>query len=262
MTSGKRTARSETLRRCVSALAAFHIWLVYFTCRWQVIGGDIPRRFWDSGKPFILCFWHGRILMIPYCWDRSVPVHMLISQHRDGRIIAGAVKGFGINAIAGSSSRGGGAALRAMLRKLRSGQCVGITPDGPRGPLMRASVGVVNLARLAGVPIVPVAYSASRRRVLSSWDRFVLALPLGRVAFVWGEPVTVPADADGAALEAARKQVEDRLNAITRKADGLCGHAAIEPAGGPEGAATPAASEAAGGVAAEGPLETGGAGRC
>ena len=262
MALGKRISRSGTLRWCVSALAAAHIRLVHLTCRWQVIGGDVPRRFWDAGKPFILCFWHGRILMMPYSWDRAVPIHMLASQHPDGQIIARAVKGFGIDTIAGSSSHGGGAALRTMVRKLRSGDCVGITPDGPRGPLMRASMGAVNLARLAGVPVVPATYSASRRRVLSSWDRFVLALPLGRGVFVWGEPVTVPEDADGAALEAARKQLEDRLNAITREADGLCGHAAIEPARGPAGAEAPAASEARGGVVAEAPLKTGGAGRC
>lgn len=230
MGPARRILRSEPARRILCAVAAAHIRLVHATCRWRVIGGEIPRRLWDQGKPFVLCFWHGRILMMPCCWDRSVPIHMLISQHRDGQIIARTVRYFGIDTIVGSSTRGGGAALRALVRTVRRGACVGITPDGPRGPLMRASPGVVNVARLAGVPIVPATYATSRRRLAGSWDRFAVALPFGRGVFVWGEPIIVPADGDAAAAEAARKTVEEQLNAITAEADRLCGHAAIEPA--------------------------------
>jgi lysophospholipid acyltransferase (LPLAT)-like uncharacterized protein len=243
----RRILRSELLRRALCAVAASHIWLVHATGRWRVIGGEIPRRFWDEGKPFILCFWHGRLLMMPYCWRRSVPIHMLISRHRDGQIIARTVRHFGIDTIAGSSSRGGGAALRTMLRALKAGACIGITPDGPRGPRMRASRGIVDVARLAQVPIVPATFAASRRSLLESWDRFVLAWPFAGGVFVWGEPIVVPADADEAALEAARQQVEDRLNEITRRADLLCRKPAVEPAqasaaGAEAGGALPPAS--------------------
>ena len=102
--------------------------------------------------------------MIPMAWQRLAPMHMLISAHRDGRIIADAVTYFGIQSIAGSTRRGGSAALRAMLKRLEAGDCVGITPDGPRGPAMVASSGIVNLARLAGAPIVPIVFATSRRR--------------------------------------------------------------------------------------------------
>ncbi len=231
MKLARRILRSDTLRRFLCAIAASHIRLVRATGRWRVVGAEIPRRFWDQGKPFILCFWHGRLLMMPYGWRRSVPIRMLISSHRDGQIIARTVAHFGIDTIAGSSSRGGGAALRAMVRALERGECIGITPDGPQGPRMRASHGIVNVARLAQVPIVPATYSASRRSLLSSWDRFVLAWPLASSVFIWGEPITVPANADEAALERAREQVEDRLNDITRKADLLCRQPAVEPAG-------------------------------
>ncbi len=100
------------------------------------------------------------------------------------------------------------------------------------------------MARLARVPILTASYSASRRRVLQSWDRFIVPLPFARGVFVWGEPVTVPADADDAALEAARQALEDRLNAITGEADRRCGWPAIEPAALPdaEGAAAPTAA--------------------
>src|SRR5207248_10235886 len=122
--------------------------------------------------------------MIPMAWQGLGPMPMLISAHRDGRIIADAVRYFGVKSIAGSTRRGGSAALRQMLKQLAAGDCVGITPDGPRGPAMQASLGIVNVARLARVPIVPVVYATSRRRVLRSWDRVHLAKPAGRGALI------------------------------------------------------------------------------
>src|SRR4029079_17496217 len=119
----------------------------------------------------IVAFWHGRMLMLPMGWRRLAPMHMLISAHRDGRIIADAVTYFGVNSIAGSTRRAGSSALRQMLKQLAAGDCVGITPDGPRGPAMQASLGIVNVARLARVPIVPVTFATSARLVLSTWDR-------------------------------------------------------------------------------------------
>jgi lysophospholipid acyltransferase (LPLAT)-like uncharacterized protein len=155
---------------------------------------------------------------------------MLISTHRDGQIIARTVSHFGIETVAGSSSHGGSAALRAMLRALKEGVCVGITPDGPRGPRMRASDGIVQVARLSGATVLPCSFSATRRRVVGSWDRFVIAWPFSRGVFVWGRPITVPRDADAAAQESAREAIEAELNAITVEADARMGHAPLAPA--------------------------------
>jgi len=211
-------------------LGAQYIRFAHATGRWQVIGGAAAQAMWRDGKPFILCFWHGRLLMMPYCWPRDRTIHMLISQHRDGQIIARTVGHFGIRTVAGSSSKGGAQALRAMVKALKAGEWVGITPDGPRGPRMRASDGVVSLARLAGVPIIPATFGAARGRVLGSWDRFLVAWPFGRGVIVWGDPIEVPRDADATALEAARQSVEDALNDITAEADRLTGRAPVEPA--------------------------------
>jgi 3-deoxy-D-manno-octulosonic-acid transferase len=215
----RRILRHHRLRRALCWLIHVYIRLVHLTGRWQVEGAAVPRRLRRDGRPFILAFWHGRLLMIPMAWRGLAPMHMLISAHRDGRIIADAVAWFGIGSLAGSTRHGGTAALRAMLAALRAGDCVGITPDGPRGPAMVASAGIVNLARLARVPIVPVAYAARRHRTLATWDRFVLALPFGRGVFVWGEPIEVAADLDENGVEAARRLVEARLNGIGAAAD-------------------------------------------
>jgi lysophospholipid acyltransferase (LPLAT)-like uncharacterized protein len=225
----KRLLRSDVLQNALCCLGAAYIRLVHTSGNWRTVRGEIPRRFWDDGKPFILCFWHGRLLMMPLCWDHQYLIHMLISQHRDGQIIARTVGHFGILTVAGSSSRGGAQALRAMVRALKSGKCIGITPDGPRGPRMRASDGIISVARLAGVPIIPATFSAVRGALLTSWDRFLVAAPLSRGVIVWGEPIEVARDADAAALEHARRQVEDGLNAITAEADGLLGREPVEP---------------------------------
>ncbi|HEY1721378.1 MAG TPA: lysophospholipid acyltransferase family protein [Magnetospirillaceae bacterium] len=226
----KALSRSDAVRRPLCWVGAQYIRFVRITSRWEAIGAELPAQFWDDGQPFILAFWHGRILMMPYCWRRTQPIRMLISSHRDGQIIARTVSHFGIETVQGSSSKGGSAALRAMLKSLKDGVCVGITPDGPRGPRMRASEGIVQVARLSGATVIPCTFSTTRRKVLGSWDRFLLAWPFTRGVFVWGAPITVRRDADDTAQESARIAIERALNAITEDADARMGHAPLQPA--------------------------------
>jgi lysophospholipid acyltransferase (LPLAT)-like uncharacterized protein len=221
---GRRVARSEALHRALCYAIHLYIRFVYATNRWSIEGAEHPRRLREQGRPFILAFWHGRLMMIPMAWQRMAPMHMLISAHRDGRIIADAVAHFGVQSVAGSTRRGGSAALRTMVRQLAAGDCVGITPDGPRGPAMVASTGIVNVARLARVPIVPIVFATSRRRIMRSWDRLHAALPFGRGVFIWGEPIEVPGDLDEAGVERARVLVERRMNEIVAVAESRVGH--------------------------------------
>ena len=230
MAAFRRLLRNDGVRRALGWVAAQYIRLVGRTGAWQVIGEDIPQAYWDTGKPFILCFWHGRMLMMPLGWPKGRPVRILISQHRDGQLIAGTIGRFGIGTVRGSSTRGAAGALKGLLEALKAGVAVGMTPDGPRGPRMRAHPGIANLARLSGAPILPCTYSASRRRVADSWDRFVVALPFARGVFMWGRPIHVAGDADEQALEDARRAVEEALNRLTEAADRWAGQGAIEPA--------------------------------
>lgn len=204
------------------------------------MNGERPRQLLASGRPFIGAFWHGRMMMIPLGWQRMAPMHMLISAHHDGRIIADAVAYFGIEAIAGSTRRGGSVALRAMLKHLKDGDCVAITPDGPRGPAMRASSGIINVARLAQVPIMPITYATSRRWIVATWDRFHVALPFGRGVFLWGQPIEIPGDLDEAGLENARRLIERSMRHMVCEADWLVGHPApLFPANAPAGTRDP-----------------------
>ena len=225
----QRLLRSEPLRRALCWLIHLYIRLVYATSRWTAEGAEIPRRLREEGRPFILAFWHGRLLMIPMAWQRLAPMHMVISGHRDGRIIADAVRYFGVDSIAGSSSRGGAGALRAMVRFVKEGDCVGITPDGPNGPAMHATSGIVAAAKMARAPIVPVTYATSRRRILATWDRFHLPFPWSRGIYLWGEPLSVPEDIDDDGLEAWRRRIEERMIAQTAEADRRVGREATAP---------------------------------
>jgi len=226
----KKILRSDFVQKVAILLAAAYIRLVYFTVRWQVIGADIPEKFINQGEPFILSFWHGRLLMMIALWKRRKPIHMLASSHRDGQLIVKTAGYFGVKAITGSSSRGGAGAARAMVKVMQQGDCSGITPDGPRGPRMRAQDGIVTIARLSGASIVPASYSIRRGKVLNSWDRFLVAAPFTTGVVIWGEPISVPRDADAQTCEDIRLAIENSLNDLTRKADRLCGREPIEPA--------------------------------
>lgn len=229
MEPAKRMLRSDRVRRFLCWLVSLYIRLVRRSGKWSVDGASIPAAFHAAKRPFILAFWHGRLLMMPCAWNRRVPIHMLISGHRDGRIIADAVGYFGIHSVAGSSTEGGGAALRAMVRHIKAGECVGITPDGPDGPAMQATSGIVAAARLSGAPVIPLAYATRWRRILDTWDRFLLPLPFSRGIFIWGEPIEVPPELDAPATERYRALIEERLNAITAEADRRVGHERVAP---------------------------------
>jgi lysophospholipid acyltransferase (LPLAT)-like uncharacterized protein len=225
----RRLLRHARLRRAACWTIHCYIRFVYLTNRWRIEGGDRPHRLRAEGRAFIGTFWHGRMMLIPMAWRQMAPMHMLISAHRDGRLIAGAMTYFGIDSIAGSTRRGGSSASRAMLKRLAEGDCVAITPDGPRGPAMTVSLGIVNLAKLACVPIQPITYATSRRRLLRTWDRYHLALPFGRGVILWGEPIEIGPDLDAAALEQARQLIEMRMRGMVCEADSLVGHG-LQPA--------------------------------
>jgi len=232
----KPVIKSEGFRKALNLVAAAYIRFVHFTSRWTVVNRHVPLSFWSEGRPFILAFWHSRLMMMPYCWDKRVPMNMLISQHRDGTLIANTVESFGIKSIRGSTAkaghtraRGGALAIRSLIKLAAAGEAVGMTPDGPRGPRMRASDGIVVFARLTGLPVIPVGFGTSRRIVLGTWDRFIIALPFARSSFIWGEPIYVSKTADGDALESARLQIEEELNLLTAQADRSVGAHTIGP---------------------------------
>ena len=213
----------------LSWLTARYIRLVWHTGRWQIENGDIAAGLVKEGKPFIACFWHGRMLMIPNAWVYPARVSILISYHRDGIFISRTLRHLGVGTIAGSSSRGGSNALIAIVRALKRGEYIGITPDGPRGPRMRVAPGAISAAKLSGAALLPVTFVASRCRVFSSWDRFVLPYPFARGVVRIGDPIQVPRDADERESEHYRQTLERTLIELTMTLDSEFGREPVVP---------------------------------
>lgn len=230
MASFKTILRRPVPRAIACWSIAQYIRLCRATGRWTVEGADMPERLIADGRSFLVALWHGRILMLTTAWTFEPRISMVISHHPDGQLISRAVAPLGIHTLTGSTSRGGSTALRSMVRLLKAGECVGVTPDGPRGPRMRANSGIVHAARLAGVPILPLAYSAAPCRLARSWDRFMVPLPFGRGIVRWDEPIHVPHDATEADIARLTAQLEERLTALTQSLDRRLGLETIEPA--------------------------------
>jgi len=236
----KRLLRTETGREVASRLLAALIRGLSRTIRWQVLHPEIRDEVLGGDRPVIGAFWHNRIMLMTEIWQTDRPVAMLQSKHPDGRLIARTIQHLGVGDIVGSAGKGkGGAqAMRSMLRALKDGVSVALTPDGPRGPRMRVGPGIIALARMSGAPIYPVTWNVRRRRVLKSWDRFILAMPFTRGVYVWGAPLSVPRDADEETLEALRLELERRLNDLCLEADRALGTDPILPADPDPAAAT------------------------
>ena len=210
-------------------ITARYIRLIKIFGRWSIEGTEIPEQLFAADKPFLVAFWHGRLLMMSEAWPYKKGFSMVVSQHRDGQLIARTISHLGFGSILGSTTKGGSTVTRAMLRALRDGQCVGLTPDGPQGPRMRVSHGIVQVARLAGVPIVPIAFSARPCRLINSWDRLMVPLPFCRGVIRWGSPIEVPVDVGDAGIRETAKLLEASLNQLVHDLDNSFGLDEVKP---------------------------------
>jgi hypothetical protein len=149
------------------ALGAVAIKLVGRTLRLQTRHAHRVHAYWRAGRNVIVAFWHGRQLMMPLAYGGR-RLYVLISEHHDGELIARILRRFGFGAVRGSTTRGGARALRQLGRLGRQGTDLAVTPDGPRGPRCVAQAGVVQLARLTGLPILPLTFAASKKNSLEA----------------------------------------------------------------------------------------------
>jgi lysophospholipid acyltransferase (LPLAT)-like uncharacterized protein len=217
---GKASLKDRIVVFLVSRLSALFILLLGSTWRIRWFGRERIRAAREDGGNVIYAFWHGRMLILCYSHRRQ-QIHIMVSEHRDGEMIARTVGLLGFVPVRGSTTRGGLRALFQMADRVTAGYDVAITPDGPRGPRFKIQQGVIILAQRTGMPIVPVANSASFRKTLSSWDRYLIPLPFSRVVVVLGEPIFVPRQLTAEEMEGKRIQVERALTALTRQADEL-----------------------------------------
>ncbi len=166
----------------------------------------------------VYVFWHGRMLALSYAF-RKEPFQLLASEHRDGELMGQVVRRLGYGHVRGSSTRGGARAVREMVARLRAGEHLGITVDGPVGPRHVFKRGPIEIAKLSGAPLLPVTAATRSPWVLSSWDAFQIPRPFAPVNIRFGSPIVVPPDADEEVMEAKRRQAEQALRELTRMND-------------------------------------------
>jgi lysophospholipid acyltransferase (LPLAT)-like uncharacterized protein len=169
-------------------LAAGVIRLLRALMRIEFVGEKEPRSYWEREEHVILAFWHDQLLLMVTGY-RGPGAKILISASKDGELIARTMRYFGQGAVRGSSTRGGRAAFKELLALAKEPFDLVFTPDGPKGPRHTIKEGVVQLARLTGRPVIPMAFVCSRGHRFASWDRFLLPFPFSRGVFSFGPPV-------------------------------------------------------------------------
>jgi lysophospholipid acyltransferase (LPLAT)-like uncharacterized protein len=189
--------------------------MLTYRTRTHIAQGAAP--YMKGEKQAVFCFWHGQMILLPFFKPKNRKMYVLISHHRDGELITRMIGWFGLDAVRGSGSRGVRTAVAGMQEKLAAGENVAVTPDGPRGPIYKASRGAVHLAQHAGVPMLPVSVAAARKKQLRSWDRFMIPQPFSKVVVQVGAPLIA-----GTETEKARLELETTLNQLTQEADDAC----------------------------------------
>ncbi len=188
--------------------------------RWS----DLSGYFGDGpAGPAIYCAWHNRLAlcMVQYYGyikkrNNTPGLAAMVSASKDGAFLAAILECFGVQPVRGSTSRRGPQALIELTGWAERGYDLALTPDGPRGPCYVVQEGVISLAQVTGLPIIPASYFLSWKIRPKSWDRFQIPLPFSRCEMVFGRAVRVPREASDAEREALRKQLEQTLKEISR----------------------------------------------
>jgi lysophospholipid acyltransferase (LPLAT)-like uncharacterized protein len=215
-TAFEKTSRSPTfLHRLAGWIGSLYLRLVGATSYIEKRDDPDYRACVRGPEALIYALWHNTQAFLAYA-HRGEHASVMVSQSKDGEYIAQIMKRLGLHAVRGSTSRGGGSALREMIRRVQEGGRVGFTPDGPKGPLETVHGGVVEAARATGRPIVPTSIASRRKLVFKkSWDQFFVPLPFSHIVVAHGKPLLIAKDM---LLEDAKTLIREELNRVRDQA--------------------------------------------
>ncbi len=197
--------------------------LLFNTMKIEREGFERVKPIISSGK-VIFAVWHSRMLLFAYL-SKGLNGTAMVSRSTDGEIAARIIQRQGHEAVRGSTRKGGLQALSRLIKKVKEKNkpCL-IVPDGPQGPRSKVQPGIIILAKKTGYPIVPISYSAKKRKVFASWDRFILPFPFTKCRAIYGDSVYVPQNADENEGKKYIMLLENELNRITSDVDRHYGH--------------------------------------
>lgn len=223
---------SSLVQIIICRLIIGYMWLVYFSCKKKIVNQQEILDKAKHNQPLIVVFWHNRLMMTPFIArfiNKFYPEYKFISlasNHGDGQFVGRVMSAFGFQTIYGSSQQGRKKSrgidlhsLREILRGLKSGKVLGITPDGPRGPNQKINSEIITMAKISGTQILPMSCASSNYKKFNSWDQFKLALPFGNLCFYFGELITVKKDLTEEEEMAMRLELERLMNDAQDQAD-------------------------------------------
>ena len=210
-----RPAALSRIGQAPASLAARYILrALYRTLHIQRTGQDILPRLGEKRTPVIYVFWHGRLLPLIHIHRQQGTV-VLVSEHRDGDYLARLLHDFGFGTVRGSSTRGGVRGLKGLIRAARTGWDLAITPDGPRGPNRELKLGALTVARMTGLPLVPVGVGVTSAWRIRNWDGLLVPKPFSTVWVAYGPPTLVPRNADQAKIDEVAVSLQRRLDDLS-----------------------------------------------
>ena len=184
---------------------------LFMTTRVERIGVEHYLRFREAGQPIMFVFWHGQLLPLIH-YHRHEGIVVLVSEHDDGEYVTRVIHRHGFGTVRGSSTRGGSRGLKGLVRAARQGRDLAVTPDGPKGPPGVFKPGALAAAQIAGLPVVPLALTASAAYRFRSWDGFLLPRPFSQIRIEYLEPRTIPRDASREDLDRIADEIGTALN--------------------------------------------------
>ena len=218
MSIRKKLLKHFIVQQLLAFIAFIYIVFVKITSNIKYENIDSPKKYWQDKKPFILAFWHGQLMTFSYTWKINKKLNILASSHSDGRFGASIARYFKLNNIP-ISSDGNNLSLRPIFKILNSNNYIAITPDGPRGPKEKVSEGIIKIAKISKVPIIPVGFGSSKNFCLKSWDSFLITLPFSKCRIVWGDSITIPENLEDKEIKIYKKLIEEKINECVKKAE-------------------------------------------
>ena len=208
----------------ISLLGSLYVLFVYKTSTIDLKNRKNIDRLFKKKESFIYAFWHDQLLICPLTWQSEFEIKVLISKHRDGDIIARLISKLGFKAIRGSThksgktkNKGGLTSARQMIKSLKNGISIGISPDGPKGPRHKVSDGILSISRLSNSSILPVGIGFKKKWVLNTWDKFIIPKPFNQITIIWGEPL--PALKNEKSINQIKSKLENTMYNLTKRAN-------------------------------------------
>jgi len=219
----KRKRTSKAIKNfkvtLLPVLIHFLLFIIGKTTKFHILGEDKYKDLQREGKSVIFAFWHNRIFLLPFYYRYKLKrknICFLASPSTDGEILSRLMKRLEFRAVRGSTRHYGKKSMQEMVQSLKTGYDGAIVPDGPQGPKYKVQPGIIHIAKETGLPIVPAAYNTRNKRVLPTWDNFLLPLPFSQAVIIYGKPLWIEKDSH---REEGMRKLEEGLNEVTKEAD-------------------------------------------